>query len=277
MLKVEKDQELEVRPLARAIPKPLSKETTERVRAITESMLGVDSERILNRATRGQALRDRIQGHLRGGQRLKVTLTDNTYTMISVKRMSSRATYELRLHHMFYDAPESIIVALARYVEDNDKDSSALLGDYIDANQTKVRPRKRQRAVNLETKGECHDLAEIYDELNRNYFGGGISASVTWGSKRSQTKRRRSIKMGSYSPDEKLIRIHRSLDRAFVPRYFVAWVLYHEMLHQIHPVRVKGGRRLVHPPEFLADERKFKQYEQAVAWQKKYIVHLLSY
>ena len=38
--------------------------------------------------------------------------------------------------------------------------------------------------------------------------------------------------MGSYSVEDRLIRIHPTLDRPDVPRYYVAWIVYHEMLHQ---------------------------------------------
>ena len=69
--------------------------------------------------------------------------------------------------------------------------------------------------------------------------------------------------MGSYSVEDRLIRIHRSLDRAFVPRFFVAWIVFHEMLHQVHDIRVKNGRREFHSKEFLADEAQFEHYDEA--------------
>ncbi|HEY0251572.1 MAG TPA: hypothetical protein VGC41_08595, partial [Kofleriaceae bacterium] len=73
------------------------------------------------------------------------------------------------------------------------------------------------------TAGEIHDLRAIYDELNARYFGNKIDALITWGQKNGRPKCRNSIKMGSYAVEDRLIRIHRSLDRAFVPRFFIAW------------------------------------------------------
>ena len=53
-------------------------------------------------------LERRIRAHLERGQ-VVVTLTDNRYTMISVRRLTSKQRYELRLHHMFGDADPVIM------------------------------------------------------------------------------------------------------------------------------------------------------------------------
>ena len=63
--------------------------------------------------------------------------------------------------------------------------------------------------------------------------------------------------MGSYSVEDKLIRIHRSLDRDLVPRFFVAWIVYHEMLHQVHGAPILNGRRQFHTKVCLEDEARY--------------------
>jgi predicted metal-dependent hydrolase len=81
--------------------------------------------------------------------------------------------------------------------------------------------------------------------------------------------------MGVYFHDQKVIRIHPALDDERVPRHFVEMVVFHEMLHQIHPPAVDGqGRRVVHGPEFRAAERRFPGYQRARAWEKAHL-HLL--
>src|SRR5690606_8035322 len=120
-------------------------------------------------------------------------------------------------------------------------------------------------------------LAEIFDHLNERYFGNGIDASITWGQRNGKPRRRNSIKMGSYSVEDKLIRIHRSLDRAFVPRFFVEWIVYHEMLHQVHEIKVVNGRRQFHSREFLEDEAAFEHYAAARAWERENLEALLTY
>jgi hypothetical protein len=223
------------------------------------------------------SLERRIRAHLARG-RVQVTLTDNRYTMISVRRISKERRYEVRLHHMFADADPVITRALARYIADNDADASRVLGDFIDSNSDHVRGRARRTPTQvIFTAGEKHDLREIYDEINARYFENRIDAAITWGARTGRPRRRNSIKMGSYSVEDRLIRIHRSLDRELVPRFFVAWIVFHEMLHQVHDIRVKNGRREFHSKEFMADEAQFEHYEQARAWERSHLDALLTY
>jgi hypothetical protein len=248
------------------------------------------------------SLERRIRAHLARG-RVQVTLTDNRYTMISVRRLppggdpgqpvereapgplrmranqrGNERRYEVRLHHMFADADPVITRALAHYIADNDADASRILGDFIDANAGHVRGRSRRTPTQvIFTAGEHHDLRTIFDELNARYFANRIDAAITWGPRSGRPRRRNSIKMGSYSVEDRLIRIHRSLDRAFVPRFFVAWIVFHEMLHQVHDIRVKNGRREFHSKEFLADEAGFELYEQAKLWERRHLDALLTY
>ena len=223
------------------------------------------------------SLERRVRAHLPRG-RVQVTLTDNRYTMISVRRIPKEARYEVRLHHMFADADPVITRALARYIVDNDTEASRVLGDFIDANSGHVRGRARRApATVIFTAGEHHDLRQIFDELNARYFGDRIEAAITWGARTGRPRRRNSIKMGSYSVEDRLIRIHRSLDRAFVPRFFVAWIVFHEMLHQVHDIRVKNGRREFHSKEFLADEAQFEHYDEARLWERRHLDAILTY
>jgi hypothetical protein len=235
------------------------------------------------------SLERRIRAHLQRGS-VTVTLTDNRYTMISVRRLPSpgrelkdkarpiERRYEVRLHHMFVDADPVITRALARYIADNEADASRILGEFIDDNSGHVRGRTRRTPTTvIFTAGEYHDLREIYDELNARYFENRIDAAITWGARTGRPRRRNSIKMGSYSVEDRLIRIHRSLDRSFVPRFFVAWIVFHEMLHQVHDIRVKNGRREFHSKEFLADEAQFDHYDEARLWERRHLDAILTY
>src|SRR5258708_10593556 len=182
--------------------------------------------------------------------------------MISVRRVPKDRRYEVRLHHMFADADPVITRALARYISDNDPEASRVLGDFIDQNSGYVRGRARRQPTQvIFTAGENHDLRQIFDDLNARYFDNKIDAAITWGQRTGRPRRRNSIKMGSYSVEDRLIRIHRSLARSFVPGFFVAWIVFHEMLHQVHDIRVKNGRREFHSKEFLSDEAQFHHHE----------------
>lgn len=222
-------------------------------------------------------LESRIRAHLERAA-VTVTLTDNRYTMISVRRVPRERRYEVRLHLMFAEADPVITRALAKYVVDNDRDASRVLGRFIDGNNAQVRGRAR-RAPNqiIMTGGDVHDLRDIYDQINAQYFDNKVEAAITWGPRTASVRRRNSIKMGTYALEDRLIRVHRSLDRAFVPRYFVEWIVFHEMLHQVHGVAVKNGRREFHSAAFLADEKRFLHYQRAKQFERSHVDQLLTY
>ncbi len=226
-----------------------------------------------------ERLASRIRAHLNKGN-IEVKLTDNRYTMLSVRRKcqeAQRSLYQVRLHHMFADASPVVTQALANYIGENCSSASKILGDYIDAHQHRVRD-KTVKSAKRTTKGVCHDLQEIYDTLNQEYFGGSIEATITWGQRcGAKARRRNSIKMGSYSLEDRAIRIHRSLDKAYVPSFFIESIVYHEMLHQVHKAPIVNGRHQFHSKAFLADEAKFEHHALATLWERDHLEQLLMY
>jgi len=127
------------------------------------------------------SLERRIRAHLSRG-RVSVTLTDNRYTMISVRRIAKERRFEVRLHYMFADADPVITRALAHYIAENDGEASRVLGEFIDQNAGHVRGRARRQPTQvIFTAGEFHDLRTIYDDLNARYFENKIDAAITWG------------------------------------------------------------------------------------------------
>lgn len=121
-----------------------------------------------------------------------------------------------------------------------------------------VRGRKR-----IETpKGEYYHLEEIFDELNRRFFHGLMARpQMTW----SGNDSRRSL--GHYDPAHNTIVVSRVLDRPMVPRHVVEYLVYHEMLHLRHPVKLRGSRRCVHSKAFKEEEKLFPHFAAA----KKYL------
>ena len=164
--------------------------------------------------------------------------------------------------------------ALAGFTGRNRRAHGRAIDEYVRENRELIRPVAPRPEAPLAPRGRVHDLAEIYAALNAREFDGAVHARIGWG-RRSGGGRRRSIKMGVYFHDQKIIRIHPALDDARVPRYFVEMVVFHEMLHQIHPPAIDAaGRRVVHGAEFRAAERRFPGYARARAWEKAHL-HLL--
>lgn len=202
-----------------------------------------------------------------------LAVTDNRRHMISCSKRDG--VLRARLHHMFLDAPPHIQDALVAYVIDHDRGASQIVGQYIHDSGHRIRA-CRPVATKLRTKGDRHDLLDLFRRLNDRYFGGGVDALITWGraGARKGKGARRTIKLGTYSATERLIRIHPVLDRAWVPRYFVSFVVYHEMLHHVIPAS-QGVRRRLHPPAFQARERAFRDFDRATAWEREHIGRLL--
>jgi predicted metal-dependent hydrolase len=218
-------------------------------------------------------LQSRLAAYLVHG-RPRVILTDNLRTMLSIKK--GQGVYTFRIHHMFTAAPPVILRSLARYAERHDAEAAALLRAFIDGNEHMIRAAKQPRQVDLDTEGAHHNLQEIFDELNERYFDGRIEAMITWGPRAKRRRGRSSIKLGSYAVEDKLIRIHPVLDAADVPRFFVAWIVYHEMLHEVHDMPIVDGRRIYHTAEFRRAEARFDDYFESVLWERTNLHKLLD-
>jgi len=113
-------------------------------------------------------------------------------------------------------------------------------------------------------QGRYYNLEEVFDTLNGRFFGGLMGRpELTW----SEHHAKRSL--GHYDAAHNTIVVSRVFDRPSSPRYAVEYLLYHEMLHLKHPVKMNGLRRCVHSREFKAEERQFPQLKEALAFLKR--------
>ncbi len=113
-------------------------------------------------------------------------------------------------------------------------------------------------------EGRFYNLDEVFDSLNMRFFGGLLGRpELTW----SEHMAKRSL--GHYDAAHNTIVVSRVFDRPSSPRYAIEYLLYHEMLHLKHPVKMRGLRRCVHPPEFKAEEALFPQLAEAMQFIKR--------
>jgi len=113
-------------------------------------------------------------------------------------------------------------------------------------------------------EGRYYNLEEVFDSLNSRFFAGLLGRpELTW----SEGMAKRSL--GHYDAAHNTIVVSRVFDRPSSPRYAIEYLLYHEMLHLKHPVRIRGVRRCVHSREFKADEALFPQLREALAFIKR--------
>jgi predicted metal-dependent hydrolase len=122
----------------------------------------------------------------------------------------------------------------------------------------------RGRKVISSAQGHLYDLDEVFEAVNRRFFHGLLGRPVlTWSAHVAKRM------LGHYDAAHNTIVVSRVFDRPGTPRYAIEYLLYHEMLHLKHPVRVRAGRRCVHSREFQAEERLFPELEQARAFLKR--------
>lgn len=242
------------------------------LRQLELSFAGIGPQIFVHEGAR-QSLERRLQ--VACGRSVQLAVTDNRRRMITQRYVDDML--RVRVHMMFLDAPERVKEALVRYVVDGDRSASLVLGEYIEGNSFRIRADQPARGP-LRSRGRVHDLGVIMAELNERYFDSApMEIGITWGRRSRPVGRQRgSIKLGSYGNAERLIRIHPVLDAEWVPRYFVAYVVFHEMLHHFVPAVRSGCRTLLHPPEFGRRERVFRQYQRAIAWEAKHMGRLLS-
>jgi hypothetical protein len=242
----------------------------ERAGAQLRLVFPASSPRLFVHEGARQSLERKLRGAFPGP--VILSITDNRHSIITHR--VQRGTLHARIHHMFLDAPSYVVDALVRYVTRGDRDASAILGDYIDENGFRLARRKRNAP--LVTKGKHHDLLALYQKVNGRYFDGTMNTLITWGKRPTRKgERRRTIKLGSYSAVDRLIRVHPALDQKWVPRYFVEYIVYHEMLHHVIPGSRGLGRVNLHPPEFKTREKEFRHFDRSLAWEKKHVGRLL--
>ncbi len=112
-------------------------------------------------------------------------------------------------------------------------------------------------------QGHVYDLDVIFEELNQKFFHGLMARPLmTWSSERARNM------LGHYDPAHNAIVISRIFDHPSVPRFALEYLVYHEMLHLKHPVKLRGSRRCVHSKEFVAEEKLFPHFEQAQRFLK---------
>jgi len=206
------------------------------------------------------------------GLPVRLSVTDNRSTMVSFRR--APPGLRLRLHHMFLDAPAPVVRAVADYAGRGQRRAGRLLDDFVRREQPRIRQHRDERDEILSPRGRTYDLGHVFDRLNDVYFQGSVRAAIGWG-RAPGRRRRKSIRLGVYDHQTREIRVHPALDQAAVPRFFVEFIVFHEMLHQVFPSSTGPGRRVHHPRAFRDREKAFPLYAQALRWERENLRLLL--
>ncbi len=194
---------------------------------------------------------------------VELKLTRNLRRFVSF-RTDLLGRVRARVQEAFLDAPEAVVEALGGWMGKGRGRCPDAVREFIRAVpvlEARIRP---VRAAEIRTAGVCHDLAALYARVNREFFGGAVTAPISWGRLARPGRRVRHRRLGAYNRRRGLITINPALDRAEVPEFFVAFIVYHEMLHALQP----ADTRRWHDREFRAAERRHPDWRRAREWER---------
>jgi predicted metal-dependent hydrolase len=170
----------------------------------------------------------------------------------------------------FIDAPLRIIKILAIillakvYKYKVDKEIKRDYQKYLKDLQKLIPGPTRRAPINYNHAGNHYNLKDIFDALNENYFSNQLQVKFKGWSKNKSYSR-----LGFYDKERDLLVISKIFDSPKVPQQVIEFLVYHEMLHILFPVKTKNGRRRIHSKELKKTEQKFPEYDKINQWINK--------
>jgi hypothetical protein len=203
-----------------------------------------------------------------------ITVRFRRFTSLNTTIRLREGQIHVSLSDLLEGAPESVVRAIAHillaklYKKPIEAAQSLRYKRFASstavARQTELIRHTRGSKRYFGPQGRFYHLDEVFDSLNVRFFGGLLGRpELTW----SEHHAKRSL--GHYDAAHNTIVVSRVFDRPSSPRYAIEYLLYHEMLHLKHPVRMRGLRRCVHSREFKAEEAQFPQLAEALAFIKR--------
>lgn len=201
-----------------------------------------------------------------------LVITDNRRRMVTTRFRQERR--EIRLHHMFLEPPTSVVEAVVKLSrgEADEGDPRGTLRAFIRTNRESIQFRPADDE--LKPKGEHFDLNRLLKRARGLLDEPELDdIAITWGRDGRGSK---TIRFGSFDFDQRLIRVHPALDEDWVPRYFVEFIIYHELLHAVCPPEADQQNRRIHTDEFQRLEKQFPRYEDAMEWESEHLQRFLN-
>lgn len=189
-------------------------------------------------------------------------------SMNSVWRRRNRGKLTLlKVNEGFIYADDKVWQALINNIFSRKvKDNKSIVNEYLESEEFSgvlfVLEAFAERPATA--SGHAHSLDESFERVNADYFAGSMpKPTLHWNSVMTLRK------FGHYDSARDIVMLSISLDDPSVPQSLVDYVMYHELLHKKHGVKLANGRRMAHTPAFRKDDQGFKGYEDAMAQLNK--------
>ncbi len=209
------------------------------------------------------------------GSREPVFISFYPYSGIRHTIRYRNLAYHIRLSDILAEAPEEVLYAISAHLLmkiRRIKSPPEMLIPYenyirsLELHQLhKELKRTRGRVPHHAPEGKSWNLETLFNEVNHLYFKGEVEpVSLRWSQKSSRRV------LGRWEPAHNMITISSVLDRPDIPLDVMYWIMAHEMLHVLIPVKKSKNRYSIHPPEFREKERALPVYSSAMKWLKTY-------
>ncbi len=119
-----------------------------------------------------------------------------------------------------------------------------------------------------------HNLQDVFDTVNKEYFNNELSAVLRWGRLTSGVSYQMTRKATDGTTIQ-IITIAGCYNHHTVPGFAIEAVMFHEMLHIKIPPYKKNGRNVIHSPEFKTAEKAHKYYRQWRIWEQEHLIDII--
>ena len=201
--------------------------------------------------------------------RAELDLMEDPRRLLIVAPIGRRVGIRITLSSIILAAPIAVQRAAISYAVRGDLGAWSIAARWFDANSWRLPPVREPRGA-LRTAGTVHDLDALLARVRARAFEGRDLGflRIAWG-RRTRGPRTSTIKLGTYSAEERLVRVHPALDAAWVPAGFVEAVIAHEILH--HTLGCTD-----HPERFRAFEHALPDHAAWMRWERRSIDALLA-
>ncbi len=118
------------------------------------------------------------------------------------------------------------------------------------------------------------DLNKRLKSLQRKYFGDCQDLPIiVWSHPVRKVKE--CCLFGCYRPDQNFIYVNWVLSQAWVPDYFLDFIIYHELCHHMQDeIPLRG--ETAHSTRFVEWEQQFTHYAKARKWEQKNVMRVFK-